>query len=582
MPNALLRQTDLFEAFPVTCDLRLARLRTAFADRKLQSTLLPLAERAIAACPSTRHHPYGCHSGTARHRPQYALVYARVSRNDKTATVLLLHALALHGANQGAAARALLIEHKLTHWPQALSVFPGGDEHVAWLIKKLDAIMGQAMPDVGRRPAVPPARHGTRQTKSQQRLAKKPEARPSAAAPSPGSEKAPPSLPRMAIDIPFSLDVDFTALSAAGAHSAEHDGCWFDLRERAAHLSLAQGFDELLCMPHLIGFEPLRHQIETVRKVLKQFRGRVLLADEVGLGKTIEACMVLAEYALRGMAERTLVLTPASLVGQWHEELESKFSLTFATTYDALLREEPSAFWDQKRIVASIATARRREHAAYLLGRQFDLVIVDEAHHLRDRSSQSWKLVDALKKRFLLLLSATPVQNDLIELYNLLTLLKPGIFKTLREFRATYMTPGKPRQPANSEHLRALMRDAMIRNTRAVVALKLPRRQATTIKVDGTPREAEAYGDLTAAVRGMVAQGGAARRAWPSSTAGSSPAASGGSAPWLNVTLAMQFGPGLQNSGGRSRGAARRRLSSNLLAATGRKKNSSSSIRAAP
>ena len=106
------------------------------------------------------------------------------------------------------------------------------------------------------------------------------------------------------------------------------------------------------------------------------------------------------------------------------------------------------------------------------IGRSFDLVIVDEAHHLRDRTSQSYKLVDALNKRFLLLLSATPVQNDLTELYNVLTLLKPGIFKTLKEFRAAYVTPGKPRQPANPERLRELMRDAMVRNTRAVVALE--------------------------------------------------------------------------------------------------------------
>src|ERR1700737_386564 len=58
---------------------------------------------------------------------------------------------------------------------------------------------------------------------------------------------------------------------------------------------------------------------------------------------------------------------------------------------------------------------------------------------------------DGLNYGFLLLLSATPVQNDLIELYNLLTLLKPGIFRTLKEFRSAYMTPGKPRQPANAE-----------------------------------------------------------------------------------------------------------------------------------
>jgi hypothetical protein len=63
--------------------------------------------------------------------------------------------------------------------------------------------------------------------------------------------------------------------------------------------------------------------------------------------------------------------------------------------------------------------------------------------------------VDALNKRFLLLLSATPVQNDLMELYNVLTLLKPGIFKTPKEFRAAHVTPGKPHQPANHDRLRA-------------------------------------------------------------------------------------------------------------------------------
>ena len=325
------------------------------------------------------------------------------------------------------------------------------------------------------------------------------------------------------------MEFDLVALSSRASREPEQDGRWFGLRERLAHLRLAQGFDELLCLPHLTGFEPLWHQIETVRKVLKQFRGRVLLADEVGLGKTIEACMVLKEYALRGMAERTLILTPASLVGQWQEELQSKFGLSFATTYGASVREDPQTFWDQDRIVASIATARRREHAECLLARKFDLVIVDEAHHLRDRSSQSWKLVDALNKRFLLLLSATPVQNDLIELYNLLTLLKPGIFRTLKEFRAAYMTPGKPRVPANPERLRTLMRSAMVRNTRAVAALKLPRRHATTIRVDGAPGEGEAYADLAAAARRLAAQGGVGRQRLVLhhllSAAGSSPAA---------------------------------------------------------
>src|SRR5258708_357156 len=222
--------------------------------------------------------------------------------------------------------------------------------------------------------------------------------------------------------------------------------------------------------------------------------------------------MVLKEYLLRGMVENVLVLTPASLVGQWREELETKFDITCATTHDGRLRSDPDGFWAEKRLIASLPVARRAEHAARLLDRSFDLVIVDEAHHLRDRLSQSYKLVDGLSKRFLLLLSATPVQNDLTELYNILTLLKPGIFKTLKEFKAAYVTPGKPRQPANPERLRELMRSAMIRNTRAVVALKLPRRHAATIRVDGVDGERDAYLDLAAAARDLAAAAAARDR----------------------------------------------------------------------
>ncbi len=337
---------------------------------------------------------------------------------------------------------------------------------------------------------------------------------------------APPPLPLIEIDVPFSAELDLAPLLTALQKPPDGDGGWYDLRQRFAHLGLAQSFDELLCLPHLRGIETFWYQVETVRKVLKQFRGRVLLADEVGLGKTIEAGMVLKEYLLRGMVDSVLVLTPASLVGQWREELETKFDLACATTHDALLRSDPERFWSQKRLIASLALARRSEHAGHIVGRSFDLVIVDEAHHLRDRTSQSYKLVDALNKRFLLLLSATPVQNDLTELYNVLTLLKPGIFKTLKEFRAAHVTPGKPHRPANPERLRELMRGAMVRNTRAVVALKLPRRHAATIRVDGSESERAAYQELAAAARRLAAEG-ANRLALQHllGAAGSSPAA---------------------------------------------------------
>ena len=156
-------------------------------------------------------------------------------------------------------------------------------------------------------------------------------------------------------------------------------------------------------------------------------------------------------------------------------------------------------------------------------------MIVDEAHHLKNQASQNHKLVDALRKRFLLLLSATPVQNSLVELYNLLTLLKPGIFKTQKEFRAVYMTPGNPRSPANRERLRDLMRDVMIRNTRALVALRLPQRHAATLRVEAGEGEAACYHALGSLAREIGRGEGAGRQRLTIhhllTAAGSSPAA---------------------------------------------------------
>ena len=309
-----------------------------------------------------------------------------------------------------------------------------------------------------------------------------------------------PPLPRSQLQIPIAIQpVELSAdLFSNGAQLDEMDPLTsVRLRHELTRLSLLQGFDELLCLPTLRDVNAYWYQIETVRKVLKQFRGRVLLADEVGLGKTVEAGMVLKEYLLRGMAERVLILTPATLVGQWRDEMASKFSITFTTTYDRLVRRDPRAFWNRPRIIASIATARRAEHRQYMTELDYDLVIVDEAHRLKNRSTASWKLVDGLQRRFLLLLSATPVQNSLLELYNLLTLLKPGIFKTEREFRANYMTRGKPRVPANRARMRALMSDVMIRNTRSLVDVRLPPRHATTLRVEPTCEEVACYNALT-------------------------------------------------------------------------------------
>ncbi|HEX4079300.1 MAG TPA: SNF2-related protein [Rhizomicrobium sp.] len=509
-------------------------LAAAFRDWREGARLLPLAEGALRAFPGD---PaillLAATAALFDKEPAPAEIFLKrfLKRYGTQPAYQLLSALALAQQNRREAARVLLMRHGLDDGIKALRAFPGGWERREWLVKNLRAILRPAPP---KRNAPSPA--------------KKPRAAPARAAakaraPAPLARGAGTTLkrepdapaaviarlPQIGVDIAFATEFDCAPLIAALRQPPEADGGWYCLRERFARLGLAQGFDELLCLPHLAGIESFWYQVETVRKVLKQFRGRVLLADEVGLGKTIEAGMVLKEYLLRGMVESVLVLAPASLVGQWREELETKFAVACTTTQDAALKNDPGQFWNGTRIVASIATARRSEHARRLLARNFDLVIVDEAHHLRDRASQSYKLVDALNKRFLLLLSATPVQNDLEELYNLLTLLKPGIFKTLKDFRAAYMMPGRPRQPANPERLRELMRGAMIRNTRAVVALKLPRRHAATIRVDPSDAERRAYAELAQAARGVAGEGHAGRNRLALrhllGAAGSSPAA---------------------------------------------------------
>jgi superfamily II DNA or RNA helicase len=506
-------------------------LRATFADPDRASGFLWQAEAAVRAHPGNGLILLlAATAALLDQNPERAQVFLKrfSKRYVAVAPYHLLRALALAEENKLESARSMLDAHGLTSRFDILHIFPGGWGRRAWLYRQHDRIFGREKPGRHKRTASDAARRGAQSPVKIKLPERQTKSAPVAATETPAAPPAPAGLPLIDIELPFTAALDLAPLLTAMQKPPDSAGGGFGLRERFAHLGLAQGFDELLCLPHLRGIETFWYQVETVRKVLKQFHGRVLLADEVGLGKTIEAGMVLKEYLLRGMVDRVLVLTPASLVGQWREELETKFDISCATTHDAMLRSDPDRFWNQPRLVASLALARRSDHAARLIGRSFDLVIVDEAHHLRDRTSQSYKLVDALNKRFLLLLSATPVQNDLTDLYNLLTLLKPGIFKTLKEFRSAFITPGKPRQPANPERLRALMRDAMVRNTRAVVALKLRRRHAVTVRVDGSEGERAAYQELAAASRRMATEGTSRNRLVLHhllGAAGSSPAA---------------------------------------------------------
>ncbi len=287
----------------------------------------------------------------------------------------------------------------------------------------------------------------------------------------------------------------------------------YRLRLWAEYAQLVSGFDELICLDQL-SFTPFDYQTRAAQIMLRRFRGRGMFCDEVGLGKTIEAGLVIKEYLARNIVQRLMVVTPASLVEQWREELAVKFGLTgFVTSADAEFRATGVEAWEKfPLLIASLATARRAEHRARLSQIPFDMVVLDEAHHLKNRNSASWKFVNELQRKYILLLTATPIENNLDELYNLITLLKPGQLKTPREFRKQFVVSGDPRLPKNRGQLRELLGDVMVRHTRSQVNINLPPRQANTVRLNLSDEEAEFYKAVSDCVRELLAQSATIRQ----------------------------------------------------------------------
>lgn len=276
----------------------------------------------------------------------------------------------------------------------------------------------------------------------------------------------------------------------------------FRLALQATRLAMVAGFDQLLCLPWLRDVELLEHQLRTARTVLRRLRGRALLCDEVGLGKTIEAGIILEELIVRGLARRVLILTPPSLVEQWQGEMRRKFAQDFVVHDDPNFREQGAKAWAMHdRIIASYHTAKRAPHRDAILEQEWDLVIIDEVHHFRNRNALLWQMAAELRKKYILLLTATPVQNDLEELFNLVTLLQPGLLSTARAFQRQFVDRRDKLLPRNVDQLHSLLAEVMVRNRRSTVGLALTRRVANTYVVALSEKERVLYDDVSSFVR---------------------------------------------------------------------------------
>ncbi len=284
-------------------------------------------------------------------------------------------------------------------------------------------------------------------------------------------------------------------LQAGGPPDAERPA----LVEAALAIWRRPGLDTLTSVSQL-HFTPFPHQLAAAAAVLTRLRGRAILADEVGLGKTIEAGLVLTELMQRRLARRSLILVPSGLAGQWHEELTRKFGLP-ALSPGTRQWQAATAPWDQPVLILPLPLARRAPWRDEVARREWDLVICDEAHRLRDPATASAKLVKGLRTRYLLLLTATPLQNGLDDVFHLAAVVRPGALGTHSEFRRRYGRAGDPASARDLADLQRRLQGVMVRHRRSEVALMLPRRLAETLVIEPTAREADLYAAVSDRVR---------------------------------------------------------------------------------
>jgi len=275
---------------------------------------------------------------------------------------------------------------------------------------------------------------------------------------------------------------------------------WLELCLKSYSLTIQPETGALLSGP-LLGtrIEMMPHQISAALKIRDRMNGRALLADEVGLGKTIEACMIYKEFALRGLVRRVLILTPPALVSQWHDELRTKFLEEF--TIASGPSRKFADFGSHEKLIASIDTAKRPGVKERLCSVYWDMLIVDEAHRLKNSRTLNYRLARDISSTYLLMLTATPIQNGLVELYNLVNLVRPGLLGSRLEFQSRFSADSKGRRVTNQLALQRILSGVMVRTRRKETGLPFTRRFSNTVRLVPTEGEYRLYNAVTDYVR---------------------------------------------------------------------------------
>ncbi len=270
---------------------------------------------------------------------------------------------------------------------------------------------------------------------------------------------------------------------------------WYALAIRSQSLRQTASFDRLLAPQAL--YERLRphpYQLRVVEQALREKAPAVILADEVGLGKTVEAGLIFKELALRGVVRSALILTPKALLSQWQNELAERFDEDFVLTDEKRFR----GFEREEHVICSLPQFVRSFDQ--IASRTWDMLIVDEAHLLANTQSKRRQRVGELRARWRLLLTATPVSNKLTDLYSLIDLVAPGKLGSQREFEAEYVADqgtARTLRPDRAPQLRAITREVMCRTRRADTDIAFAGRVVDTRSIPATPDEDALIADVT-------------------------------------------------------------------------------------
>ena len=277
---------------------------------------------------------------------------------------------------------------------------------------------------------------------------------------------------------------------------------WGELAFEAIKASLISDIEQLFIASYS-GKNYIRypHQIYAAGRVLQAMQGKGLLADEVGMGKTIEAGLILKElHDYRKLVQKVLIIVPASLCFQWQYQMFDIFDFKFvnASWQKSERKDEVWDFLNEKYkdivftnydlVISSYEKAMREEEK--IKQTKWDLLICDEAHKLRNRK-YVYQLLKEINPRYILLLTATPIHNKLEDFYNLTDLVRPGFFGTFSNFKKEFYVDSSGRKLKNREKFELIKNQVMVRQRVSEINLPIPERMVKSLISDASKEELE-------------------------------------------------------------------------------------------